>query len=81
MKFRLIICALLVFGLASIALVLAKKGYTSSSTVWAEQPLYYKDQTTLNPYITVAENQVDAFNELMNTRQFTLAILTQAGKS
>ncbi len=80
-KFRLIICALLVFGLASLALVLSKKGYTSSATVWAEQPLYYKDQTTLNPYITVAENQVNAFDELMNTRQFTLAILTQAGKS
>jgi uncharacterized protein involved in exopolysaccharide biosynthesis len=80
MKFRLLLCAILVFALAAVALLTTKKGYTSSATVWAEQPLYYKDQTNLNPYISVADNQVSAFQELMATRQFCLNILTQAGR-
>ena len=80
MKFRLALCAILVFALAAAALLLGKKGYTSSATVWAEQPLYYKDQTNLNPYISVADNQVSAFQELMATKQFCLNILTQAGR-
>lgn len=80
MKFRLILCALLVFLLTWSGLMLVKKGYTSSATVWAEQPLFYKDQSSLNnPYVSVAENQVNAFKQLLSTRQFSSKILSKAG--
>ncbi len=80
LKFRLILCALLVFLLTSAGLMLVKKGYTSSATVWAEQPLFYKDQSSLsNPYVSIAENQVNAFTELLSTRQFSLNIINKAG--
>lgn len=59
--------------------MLVKKGYTSSATVWAEQPLFYKDQSNLNPYVSVAANQVNAFQELLSTRQFSLSIINKAG--
>jgi uncharacterized protein involved in exopolysaccharide biosynthesis len=79
LRWRLLLCALALFGMAMGALYFAKQGYTSDAMIWVEQPLYLKDQFTTNPYISAAESQANIFNELLSTRQFTLSIAQAAG--
>ncbi len=78
-KGRLIICALLVAILAWGALYMTKAGdYTSSATVWVEKPLYLESSASSNPYIDPSTAQANILEELLRTRQFTLAIAQQA---
>src|SRR5437762_2097929 len=58
LKVRLIVCAILVFGLSFGALYFSKGGYSSAATVWVEKPLFI-DVGNLNfsQYISPAKNQ------------------------
>ena len=79
-KLRLLICSLVVFGLAFAFLSTTKGGFTSSSTVWVEKPLYIQDQSSdINRYVSAATIQANMLTELMGTRQFTLGIAERAG--
>lgn len=78
-KGRLLICGLLIFGLAWGALYISKSGdYTSSATIWVEKPLYIENNLSSNPYIDPSTSQANILEELLRTRKFTLSIAQQA---
>ena len=81
LKFRLLIGAVIVFGVVSAALYLAKQGYGASATVWVEEPIYFADTgmtKNWNPYMTPADNQANILQELLRTRQFALNVANGA---
>lgn len=79
-KWRLIIAVILVFGLASGALIMAKQGiYSSTAHVWVDRPIYAPTDPGTNQYITPASVQAGIFQELLRTHQFTLEIAKRAG--
>lgn len=78
-KWRLLFSMLVLFAIALAALYYSKQGYTSSAMIWVEQPLYLKDPTNANPYVSAAQNQADIFNELLSTQEFALGIAQAAG--
>lgn len=81
LKLRLIISALLVFGIASTALFFSKGGYTSGATIWVEKPPFGFSDPNLfpNPYASVAFQQAERFNQYLRTYAFALNIAKKVG--
>jgi len=78
-KWRLIIAAILIFGLASAGLYLSKQGsYTSSAGIWVDRPIYTPADPGQNQYVTPATVQAGIFDQLLQTHQFTLQIAKNA---
>lgn len=81
-KWRLLLSALLVFGLAMAGLSFTKGGFTSSANVWVEKPLYSQQDPSADlssRYMTAAQLQAQVLNELLSTRSFTLGIAEAVG--
>ena len=74
LRFRILIAAVLVFGLAAVALSFNKGGYTSSATIWVEKPIYFQDPSNLNAYISAATLQSGILDQLLGTTTFKLTI-------
>jgi uncharacterized protein involved in exopolysaccharide biosynthesis len=74
LKWRLLAAALLVTGVAFGALFFAKQGYSSSATVWVEQPIYLSVNSNWNSYVSPAVNQMNVLQELLRTQQFSLDV-------
>lgn len=79
-KWRLLITAVVVFGLASGALIMSKQGvYSSTAHVWVDRAIYAPTDPGTNQYVTPASVQAGIFQELLRTHQFTFEIAKRAG--